>query len=76
MPLKETTLQRQLEVAQQERSTIEEAFAGKELKKQPKWRQANAAVVSLEGRLAKAQSRSASTVETAAEAETGADEEE
>lgn len=75
MPLKVTTLQRQLEVAQQERSTIEAAFAGKELKKQPKWRHANAAVVSLEGRLAKAQSRSVSTA-AAAEAETETDTEE
>lgn len=59
MPLKQDTLQRQLEVAQADRAAIEAEFAGKELKKQPKWRRANALVNSLTERLQSAQSRSA-----------------
>ena len=58
MPLKVETLTRQLEQAQQVRSEIEKQFDGAELKKQPKWRQANANVTNLEARLDKAQSRS------------------
>lgn len=58
MPLKELTLQRQLEVAQLERNALEAQFEGLVPKKQPKWRQANALVKSLEIRLEKAQGRS------------------
>ena len=70
MPLKEATLQRQLEVAQQERAAIESQLEEKEPKKQPKWRKANAAVKSIELRLAKAQSRSISTADSGSDADT------
>ncbi len=67
MPLKVETLERQLEAAQKERAAIEAQFEGKEPKKQPKWRSANAAVESIEHRLSKAQSRSASTEDSSSE---------
>ena len=60
MPLKAETLQRQLEVAQKERSAVESKLDGQEPKTQPMWRRANAKVASLEKRLEKAQSRSSS----------------
>ncbi|QDT33172.1 hypothetical protein [Thalassoglobus polymorphus] len=63
MPLKEATLQRQLEVAQKERAAIESQFEGLEPKKQPMWRKANATVENIELRLSKAKSRSANTSE-------------
>jgi len=54
------SIQAQLDRAQANLKLVEARLDGKELKKQPHWREANAAVVQLERRVAASQTRHAS----------------
>jgi hypothetical protein len=60
MPLSVSTLNTQLETARSDRSAVEGQLDGQEPKKNPRWRQANALVSSLEKRLETAQIRTKS----------------
>lgn len=51
MPLKEETLQQQLERAQSELQLAEKSLEGAALRRQPKWRQANSRVRQIQRRL-------------------------